>query len=138
MLLLLLCRSSWLVLMKQPQTHWKLHTTLIVNSFFLAKSHSHRDSVANECNSIENWLISRCTVSDYTYIQSTPTPLLWDMQLCSQDMLRFTQVYYCLPCRLTHISFPETHPGLCHFLAACSFLLSLFSYFFPFHSPEPV
>lgn len=29
--------------------------TLIFNSFFLAKSHSHRDSVANECNSIEDY-----------------------------------------------------------------------------------
>lgn len=47
-------------------------------------------------------------------------------------MLRFTQVYYCLPCRLTHLSFSETHPGLCHLLAVCSFLFSLFFLFLPF------
>lgn len=74
-------------------------------------------------------LISRFTVSEYTYIQSTPTPLLWDTQLCSQDMLSFTQVYCHLPCRLIHISFPETHPTLCHFwqLAPSCSLFSLIS-----------
>lgn len=134
--MLFLSNACWLVLMKQLLVTYI--SVLVYISFFLAKSHSHRQC----CQWIHHYrkllipilyihILYMCVHTIHPLPHTYSHSSVRNAALQSRHAKVYLGLLYNLRYRLIHSSFPEYHSAPCHFLAACSFLPLSFSLFIP-------